>query len=669
MSGYIITEDFIELKRLYEEGNIGKFENKISSYTADDLREFAAYFSLDISSKDEYYNVKIISEITYNLILKEKFTKNDRFVILALKHWGRCVYLSCEKGLWRDVIKYGNLIYEYTLDNDEKWDIQDYLSQAYFYQGNYERELFYRKRILDQNDYLSLYNYALALFHNQRYEEAKLYNQLCIEQNEFPPAFRNQAHISIVLENDYVKAYDFCDKALEVYYKKEKDFPLVYPIIYLLQQIFICGLCSNYELYKRLMIRKEEFEDGIKSNNKLAENVHMVRFIEICSLTNRAIFYFENVEFLDSINLFHKAEKNIDAEMKIIDEKVILNTYYGKIKEVVSLYILFIQIINSLKNIFSDNIMIERIEEKIEKLNKIRFILYIREDDDFTYEYKKLILLYVEYLYAILNHIFNDNGNADGINFNIEKICLNKTNYVKSNLLNCLFELKQIEESYKENKGLQIFDNDYKKIYFNKLKEASNNFCINMKKVNLSFNVYNDKVCVKNTEFCNLIIRAIHQMKLHRPDYVRNYIANSSIALQEEDFRDTIGFFFSAIFYVSSEEWRKEGRTDLIIKMNDNGQKIIEFKIWGRNDYKEVVQQVTERYLTEFDSDGYIIMVNGNKKSIKDKYIEYITNENAGYIDNSLNYYTISNFEYYETRHRTAFSEYRIYHFIYNIFD
>ena len=221
----------------------------------------------------------------------------------------------------------------------------------------------------------------------------------------------------------------------------------------------------KYELYKRLMIRKEEFEDGIKSNNKLAENVHMVRFIEICSLTNRAILYFENVEFLDSINLFHKAEKNIDAEMKIIDEKVIWNTYYGKIKEVVSLYILFIQIINSLKNIFSDNIMIERIEEKIEKLNKIRFILYIREDDDFTYEYKKIILLYVEYLYAILNHIFNDNGNADGINFNIEKICLNKTNCVKSNLLNCLFELKQIEELYEENKGLQIFDNDYKKIY------------------------------------------------------------------------------------------------------------------------------------------------------------------------------------------------------------
>lgn len=82
---------------------------------------------------DEYYNVKIISEITYNLVLKEKFTKNDRFIILALKYWGRCVYLSCEKELWKDIIKYGDLIYEYTLDKDEKWDIQDFLSQAYFY--------------------------------------------------------------------------------------------------------------------------------------------------------------------------------------------------------------------------------------------------------------------------------------------------------------------------------------------------------------------------------------------------------------------------------------------------------------------------------------------------------------------------------------------------------
>lgn len=101
MIGYIITEDFIELKRLYKEGNIDKFENKISSYTADDLYEFAAYFTLDISLKDEYYNVKIISEITYNLVLKESLQKmidllflllnigEDVFIYLVKKDCGR----------------------------------------------------------------------------------------------------------------------------------------------------------------------------------------------------------------------------------------------------------------------------------------------------------------------------------------------------------------------------------------------------------------------------------------------------------------------------------------------------------------------------------------------------------------------------------------------------
>lgn len=136
-------------------------------------------------------------------------------------------------------------------------------------------------------------------------------NQLCIELYEFPPAFRNQAHISIVLDNDYVKAYDFCDKALEVYYKRKKDFPLVCSIVYLLQQIFICGLCSSDELYKRLELRKKEFENEIKCNDKLDINIHMVCFIEICSLTNRAMYNFENVELRNSINSFHKSQTNI----------------------------------------------------------------------------------------------------------------------------------------------------------------------------------------------------------------------------------------------------------------------------------------------------------------------------------------------------------------------
>lgn len=50
-------------------------------------------------------------------------------------------------------------------------------------------------------------------------------------------------------------------------------------------------------------------------------------------------------------------------------------------------------------------------------------------DNDFTYEYKKLILLYVEYLFIMLNYIFNNNENVDGINASVEKICFNKKIY------------------------------------------------------------------------------------------------------------------------------------------------------------------------------------------------------------------------------------------------
>ena len=57
MNNYIIKKDFVDLKKIYEENNIELFEKRISTYSPKELFEFAAYFSLNISSKDEYYNV------------------------------------------------------------------------------------------------------------------------------------------------------------------------------------------------------------------------------------------------------------------------------------------------------------------------------------------------------------------------------------------------------------------------------------------------------------------------------------------------------------------------------------------------------------------------------------------------------------------------------------
>lgn len=667
---YVIREDFITLKKLYEEGNIDKFEKKISNYSAGELYEFAAYFSLIRISNNEYYNVKVISEISYYILLKVKYNKSDKFVILALKHLGRCVYLSSEKKLWNDVIKYGLLIFEFTLEEDEKITILDYLSLAYFYQGNYGKELYYREKLLDDSDFLSLYNYALALFHNQKYEEARFYNQRCLEKCEFPPALRNQAHICVLLEDDYIKAYGFCEKALKAYYKNEDEYSLVNPIIYLLQELFICALCSSDKLHSELLLHKEEFERGIKNNYRLSNNIHMIYFIEACSFSNRGIYYFEQMEFNESIELFNKALTKIYSEMERLDKSLIIVDFYYKLKGIIEFYILLIKIIHSFKLLFDEYNIYNDWEEKFVKIQELKNILEKVSDEDYIYEYKKVIHLFLNYQIVIMRYILkNEIGEVEQMGIYISQLKIRKSNFIMNNLLSCLYELNKLAKDYKDNTGLAFFESDSRKKYINEIKKICDNFCTSMRKVTASLSMNNNGAIGSSSELCEHIIRAIFQMKKYKPSYVKNYILNNELPLKEEDFRDTLGYFFSSIYDITSEGWRKGGRTDLIINCGNDIQKVIEFKIWGRNDYKEVVQQIVERYLTEFDDVGYIFMVNSNKNPILEKYIEFIMDSGNGYILNSLRRRNIKNFEYLVTRHRTKFSEYEIYHFILNIFE
>jgi len=225
-----------------------------------------------------------------------------------------------------------------------------------------------------------------------------------------------------------------------------------------------------------------------------------------------------------------------------------------------------------------------------------------------------------------------------------------------------------LAKDYKNNTALFFFESDYRKKYISEIKKICDNFCTSMRKVTTSLSISDNTVIDSKLEICKEITKAIFQMKKHKPSYIKNYLMNSGLPLKEEDFRDTLGYFFSSIYDITSEGWRKDGRTDLIINCGSD-QKVIEFKIWGRNDYKEVVQQIVERYLTEFDDVGYIFMVNSNKNPILDKYIEFVTDKGNGYILNSLRRQKTKNFEYLVTRHSTKFSGYEIYHFIFNIFE
>jgi tetratricopeptide (TPR) repeat protein len=672
MNNYVIKKDFIELKRLYENGNIERFDKKLLDYSIQELLEFAAYFSLNITSKEEYYNVKVVAEIMYNILIKSKICKNmDDLLNYAVSVIGRCIRISVDKEFWNDVIKYGLLLMHYVSDVEEKNALIDYLSLAYFYQGNFQKELKFRKQILDNNDYLSLYNYALALFHDRQYVEARLYYNFCLEKFKFPPAFRNQAHISVILDDNYVEAYEFCQKALDTYYENKSEFPLVNPFIYLIQQLLLCGLCSNDNLLSKLSVHKEKFEKGIQDNSELKNNVHIIRFIDSCSMMNRGIYQFEKTDFKKSVELFDQVIQNIDEEKGNLDYNTYaFNIFCDKLKDVANIYILLVKIIVSFDILFDESITSLNIDDKLKKINQIEKILINNRDDDFTYEYKKVIILFLNYISAILEDFLKGNrSKVINLTEYVNQLRLTKNNYILSKFSLSLFSLVNIVKDYDENIKYALFEDDFRNSQLKRIKEICDNFCTNVKTLTSSFAIESGYYSCSNSDFSEKIISAIFHMKKNIPDYIKNYKLDNKNSLQEENFRDTLGFYFCSIYDVSSEEWRKEGRTDLIVKIGNNNEKVIEFKIWGRNDYKDIVEQIVKRYLTEFDDVGYVFMVNPNKSPINDKYMENIKETKTGYILDSLQVKTLNNFKYYITRHKTNFSEYKIYHFIFNVYE
>ena len=120
-------------------------------------------------------------------------------------------------------------------------------------------------------------------------------------------------------------------------------------------------------------------------------------------------------------------------------------------------------------------------------------------------------------------------------------------------------------------------------------------------------------------------------------------------------------------YQISSEEESKCGRTDLILKSTSLNRKIVEFKIWGRNQYSNTSQQLL-RYLTEIDDSGFIIMSNNNKnKNIPESdYIKVIKCQE--YIENSMQIkHTTHGLRYYEAEYVFNDNRKKVYHFVLNL--
>lgn len=98
-------------------------------------------------------------------------------------------------------------------------------------------------------------------------------------------------------------------------------------------------------------------------------------------------------------------------------------------------------------------------------------------------------------------------------------------------------------------------------------------------------------------------------------------------AIDESHCRDEILRFLSGRDWGCVSEYTIfEGRTDLAIhdKNDQNRMLRIEFKVWGRNDYKEIPEKPL-KYISDQESIGVVLMINPSKhKRIGDEYRENV---------------------------------------------
>lgn len=256
-------------------------------------------------------------------------------------------------------------------------------------------------------------------------------------------------------------------------------------------------------------------------------------------------------------------------------------------------------------------------------------------------------------------------------------------------------ELKQLNEFEEETKRLLInkeidIENNYSSDYFKpfrELKRIQSNYYennvvpfVHMLGGNSAVDIYSKHIYYKNW-----LIDKLTEIEPNSSEnkYVRhsndfsNYILRGIEALSrkpikfnnEDDYRTYFYHAFSILenVYISAEEVSKNGRTDLMLK-GEFGTKIIEFKIWGRNDYKEIIKQVVG-YLTDFENEGYIFISNESQlKHIDSEYLAILKDEKMGLVGQiETKMYGQTQFKYYESVHKIGMKSKRIIHFIYNV--
>jgi hypothetical protein len=174
-----------------------------------------------------------------------------------------------------------------------------------------------------------------------------------------------------------------------------------------------------------------------------------------------------------------------------------------------------------------------------------------------------------------------------------------------------------------------------------------------------------------NKDFIDNLIDGINVLQSTdvNADCIRR--VRSSESGRETSFRYWFKDFLSGRYkeaVLSTEEEKGKGKIDLKITIPVVGRKIVEFKGWWNQDKKKLPEQICS-YLSDFEKDGYIFMINHlETKSIVEEYRILITAPATNYISDSWREHTIKNtdYKYYESKHKFSVNEKTLYHFIFN---
>jgi hypothetical protein len=181
--------------------------------------------------------------------------------------------------------------------------------------------------------------------------------------------------------------------------------------------------------------------------------------------------------------------------------------------------------------------------------------------------------------------------------------------------------------------------------------------------------IHGEEIVIKTPEkdFLEDFISGIKHLSNEKDkiDCYKNIITGNK---HEGPFRDFFSLWFAAKNYKTDcESLRGNNHIDLKIEHDSIIEKIVEFKGWW-NKSTEIILQVIN-YLTQFNDEGYIFMINHTQKDVITEYKRFIEMKTTGYVLKSwkkLNYEK-SSFCYYKSSHKMEAQTKTIYHFIFNI--